>query len=105
MGAAARVLKTHLPHVYDALWAPVRAAPVVAPIVIYPTPAQQQGRGRREWDVRDALPSEADAASMPLGHVASRTAGAGEGETTDAQCACVSLGVSNSHSASAAHAF
>jgi len=97
MGAAARVLKTHLPHVYDALWAPVRAAPVVAPIVIYPTPAQQQGRGRREWDVRDALPSEADAASMPLGHVASRTAGAGEGETTDAQCACVSLGVSNSH--------
>ena len=61
MGAAARVVRAHLPETYDAMWAPVLAAPVSALTCVYPTPAQQQGRAadgllRREWDVRDALP-------------------------------------------------
>jgi hypothetical protein len=100
MSAAARVVKRHLPHIYDSLWAPVLATPVVAPMTIYPTPAQQQGRGRREWDVRDALPVNADDAAFPTEHAASRVSGVGVGVAADAQRACVALGVSNAHSAS-----
>ena len=102
-GAAAAVIKKHLPEVYAAMWAPVLAAPVVAPICIYPTPAQQGGRGRREWDVQDRLPSEADAAAFPFGHYASRKSGVAKGEGEEAQRACVAFGVSNSHSAQQLH--
>ena len=97
-GAAARVLRRHLPEVYEALWAPVRAAPVIAPITVYPTPAQQQPGGCvREWDVRDAvLPDEQQAAAMPLGHLASRTSGLDDDERPGLR-AKVARGVSNFH--------
>ena len=110
MGATARILRRHLPEVYEALWAPVCAARVVAPITVYPTPPQQQGRARREWEVWrewDAGPArEGDGAggvaggvaeaALPLGHMASRTSGLPEREKPG-QRAAVALGVSNLH--------
>ena len=43
MGAAARVISAHAPEVMETMWEPVRAAPVIAPATVYPSPAQQQG--------------------------------------------------------------
>ena len=54
--------------------APVVAAPVAAPMAIYPSVPQQVGSGEREWDVRDRLPWPDDAA-IPTGHIASRVSG------------------------------
>ena len=108
MGAAARIVRTHLPEVYDSMWAPIRAAPVSALTSVYPTPAQQQHRaaGRREWDVRDALPAKAAAAAaaaagggdaaFPTSHIASRVSGAADNAGT-AFRRLVARGVSNLH--------
>ena len=89
MGAAARVLKEVLPVAYDAMWAPVRAASVSALTCVYPTPAQQQGRGSREWDVRDALPAEAGGggAAADQAAAARRAAGRGAGRAAAAAAA------------------
>ena len=38
MGAAAEVLRMHAPAEYEAMWRPARAAPVIAPAMIYPSP-------------------------------------------------------------------
>ena len=101
MGAAARVVAKHAPEVMEALWAPVRAAPVVAPIAVYPTPAQQQGRAQREWDVRDGLPADGDDAAFPTGHLASRVGGlpdrARDEEQTASLLTLMACGVSNLH--------
>jgi len=66
MGAAARVLHEYLPDVYEAMWAPVRAASAIAPTCIYPTPAQQRGEAVHEWDVRDRLPDPTNNAEAAL---------------------------------------
>ena len=73
-GAAAQLVQTHMHDVYRAMWEPVLATPVIGPVTVYPTP-EQQVAGGREWDVQDRLPRDGDLASLPLGHLASRTAG------------------------------
>ena len=104
MGAAARVVAKHAPEVMEALWAPVRAAPVVAPMTVYPTPTQQQGRAQREWDVRDGLPADGDDAAFPTGHLASRAGGLpdrardlSQPEQTGILLTLMACGVSNLH--------
>ena len=96
MGAAARVISRHAPEVLEAMWEPVRAAPVIAPVTVYPSPAQQQGRATREWDVRDGLPADGDDAAFPTGHLASRVAGLPD-NPREGQRELLALGVSNLH--------
>ena len=96
MGAAARVIRKHAPEVINAMWEPVLAAPVSAPATVYPTPPQQQGRAQSEWDVRDRLPADGDAAAFPTGHLASRVGGLPE-LSREGQRELLALGVSNLH--------
>ena len=96
MGAAARAIKKHAPEVMTAMWEPVHAAPVIAPMTVYPTPPQQQGLSQREWDMRDGLPADGDAAALPTGHLASRVGGLPD-NPRDGQRALLALGVSNLH--------
>ena len=74
MGAAASITKRVAPELYAGMWAPIIAAPDIAPITLYPTPAMQQGRSGDEWAERDRLPL-ADEAAIPTGHLAGRVSG------------------------------
>ena len=93
MAAAAQMVKTAARRVYDAWWSPVEAAPVVAPALIYPSPAMQRGETVDEWVQWDewALP-----ASTPTQHLASRVSGIPDG-ATQARCEKAWRGVSNGH--------
>ena len=96
MAAAAHVVKTYSRRVYDAWWAPVQAAPEVAPALIYPSPAMQRGESAEEWAVRDRLPQPGDAAACPTGHLAARVSGVPD-DVDAARRAAAWRGVSNAH--------
>ena len=78
--AGACILKWATRATYDALWAPVRAAPDVALSMVHPSVGMQLGRGGgKEWAAQDGFPGDHEAA-LSTGHLAFRVGGIGEEE-------------------------
>ena len=96
MAAGAHAVRDCAPHVYEAWWEPILAAPVIAPALVYPSPAMQLG-SESEWGVRDQLPADTSPATIPTGHVAARVSGIPD-QPTQARLEAAWKGVSNSHS-------
>lgn len=96
MAAGAEAVRACAPEVYDAWWAPIEAAPVVAPAFIYPSPAMQRGEVAEEWAAPDCLPAAGDVATCPTQHLASRVSGIPD-DADASQIRRAWCGVSNAH--------
>ena len=98
MAAGAHAVRVATPEVYEAWWAPIEAAPIVAPALLHPSPAMQRGEcgGDDEWAVAEGLPAPADDATMPFGHLAARVGGIPD-ECCQRRLRMAWQGVSNIH--------
>ena len=94
MGAAAAVLRRHVPHVYRSMWEHVQQNPLVGSALIYPSPCMQDGGSQHEFEPRPKDMPQGP--SIPTQHVAVRVAGAREGASTRERV-IAAMGVSDHH--------